>query len=207
VETQQSPPGAALPCPYCRHDLLIPDNVWFYTCDHCRESLDIKAQFAFLRGMGAFDEGQDLMVSEGPRKPRGKTRVHPVYKQVIDLFIEAYSALQVAFQGQLAEVQRQVGVEMMASMAAEFFLQNFISPLEMNYWGLIMREQKTRADIDRLKQSTRDKATSVPVRILGTLRIRQLKRKLPELDQKIKMVESQIAFVDVPHARDLRWKP
>ncbi|HEY3291577.1 MAG TPA: hypothetical protein VGK87_15710, partial [Anaerolineae bacterium] len=107
-------------CPHCRHDLLIPDDVWHYNCDFCREKLDLKSQFAFLRGMQAFDEGQDLMVGKGPRKPRSKTRNNATYKQVIDLFVEAYSALQIAFTGKLVDVQRQVGVEMMASMSAEF---------------------------------------------------------------------------------------
>ena len=62
--------GDLLQCPYCRHDLQIPDSVWFYYCDNCHENLDLKAQFAYQRGLEAFDEGQELMVDKGPRKPR-----------------------------------------------------------------------------------------------------------------------------------------
>ena len=164
--------------------------------------------------MEAFDEGQALMIKEGPRKPRSKTRDHAVYKQVLDLFTEAYSALQAAFLGRLEEVQRQVGVEMMASMATEFFLQNMISPLELNYWSLILREQNTRTEIDRIKKnltrsdpSAKQNSVNPLTRIHGMIRTRQLKGKLLEMDQKISMVESQIAFVDTPRARNKSWKP
>ena len=70
----------------------------------------------------------------------------------MDLFIEAYSSLQVAFLGSLVEVQRQVGIEMMSSMAAEFMKQNMISPLEMSYWNSILTEYYAQTEIDRIKE-------------------------------------------------------
>ena len=201
--------GDLLQCPYCRHDLQIPESVWFYYCDNCHENLDLKAQFAYQRGLEAFDEGQELMVDKGPRKTRSKTREHAIYRQVLDLFTEAYSALQVAFTGRLEEIQRQVGVEMMASMTAEFFQQNMVSPLETNYWNLVLREQKARMEIDSIKLQLGQPGGSVGwfTRIRGTLRVRQLKGKLPELDEKIRFVEKQIDFVDPPRSRNKNWKP
>lgn len=157
--------------------------------------------------MEAFDEGQDLMVDKGPRKPRGKTRDNATYKHVLDLFVEAYSALQIAFMGKLVEVQRQVGVEMMASMSAEFFLQNMISPLEVHYWGLIKSEQTAQMEIDRLKQNLNrsDLSKNLLARVHAAIRIRQLKKKLAAITEKLKLLEEQIEFVDAPRARNKSW--
>lgn len=202
-------PDFSIKCPNCEHELQPPIDVWYYTCDHCRESLDLKAQYAFLRGLDAFDEGQAIMMEKGPRKPRYKTRQNPVYRQALDLFTESYSSLQIAFLGGLVEVQREVGIEMMASMTAEFFKMNMVSPMEMMYWNSVLTEHIAQTEIDGLK-----KKLSQPAGAFGSLkrlrwksRMTQLKKKLIEIDEKIKRIEAQIMFVDVPRARNQRWKP
>jgi hypothetical protein len=199
----------SLKCPVCDYELRPPLDVWFYTCDSCRESLDLKSQYAFLRGLEAFDEGQALMMEKGPRKQRNKTRENQIYRQSLTLFVEAYSSLQVAFVGNLVEVQRQVGIEMMASMAAEFMKQNMISPLEMSYWNSILTEHYAQAEIDRIKVRLKQPMGTFGflIRLRWTLRANQLKKKLVEIGKKITNLERQIAFVDIPRARNRRWKP
>ena len=198
----------SLKCPNCAHELLPPLDVWYYTCEYCRESLDLKSQYAFLRGLEAFDEGQALMIEKGPHKLRNKTRQNAVYRQTLEIFTEAYSSLQVAFQGSLGEVQRQVGIEMMSSMASEFMKQNMISPLEMSYWNSIMNEHVAQTEIDQIKERlTRPLGTfDFLIRLRWTLRMNQLKKKLVEIDERIMRIERQIAFVQIPRARNRHWR-
>jgi hypothetical protein len=198
-----------LTCPHCSAALHIPEVAWYYTCEYCKARLDLKSQFAYLRGLDAFEEGQTLMVSKGPHKQRNKTRENPVYRHVLDLFTEAYSSLQVAFLADLGELQRQVGVEMMASMSAEFFRQNMISPLEMTYWASVMTEQSAQEEYDKVKgkMGTLAGAFGIIKQLRWQLRLNQLGKKLPELSQKIERIERQIAFIEAPHSRNRKWKP
>jgi hypothetical protein len=149
------------------------------------------------------------MISKGPRKPRHKTRENAVYRQVLDLFVEAYSSLQVAFAAELGPLQRQVGVEMMASMASEFFRQNMISPLELSYWSTVMTEQSVQTEHDAVKEKIQKLSGpfSFVMRLRWKLRLVQLEKNLPELAGKIKRLEEQIAFVERHHSRNLKWKP
>ena len=149
------------------------------------------------------------MVERGPRKTRHKTRQNVIYRQALDLFGEAYSSLQIAFLGSLGEVQRQVGIEMMASMTAEFYKLNMVSPLEMMYWNTIFTEHLAQAEIDGLKMKLGQPAGRLGFlkRLRWKSRMNQLKKKLVEIDQKIHRIERQIMFVDIPRARNKRWKP
>jgi hypothetical protein len=199
----------SIQCPKCNSELQPPIDVWYYTCETCRENLDLKSQYAFLRGLQAFDEGQALMMDKGPRSAHRKVRQNPVYREALDLFTEAYSSLQVAFQGHLYETQRQVGIEMMSSMASEFMKQNMISPLEMTYWNSVLTEHYAQTEVERIKARLAKPlgAFGFLIQTRWNLRLNQLKKKLAEIDQKITRVERQIAFVDIPRARNLRWKP
>ncbi len=194
-------------CPYCETELSLPEDVWYYTCEHCHNRLDLKSQFAFLRGLDAFREGQDLLDKVSPRKRRWG--FHPVDKASLTLFMEAYSSLQVAFLAELAEGQREVGVRMMTSMSDEFMKRSMVSPLEANYWNTLMIEQTAQAEYDQLK--TRLETVNGHFRVLKRWRWRnrqkQLIASLEKLDQKIALLERQIEFVDIPRARNTRWKP
>jgi hypothetical protein len=203
-------PTYSIKCPHCDTELQLPSDIWYYTCDHCRARLDLKSQFAFLRGMDAFDEGQDLMTDKGPRKQRNKTRDHPVYRQALLLFVEAYSSLQVAFMSELGEVQRQVGIEMMASMTSEFIKQNMVSGLEVSYWNSLLTQQLARLEYDQLKARLLLKPSGILgffKRLRWNTRMSQLRKKIPELDERIGQLEREIAFMDVPRVHNEKWKP
>jgi len=194
-------------CPYCDTELHLPDNVWYFTCDHCGKHLDLKSQFAYLRGLDAFKEGQDILDQVSPKKRRSLTNMQD--RAAMELFRQAYSSLQVAFLAELEEFQRSLGVEMMTSMAQEFVKRNMISPLETNYWSSLMVEQTAQNEYDLL--SGKIGKTNGPLGFLQRRRWRsrqkQLLKALTNLAEKIKTLERQIEFVDIPKARNKKWRP
>ncbi len=194
-------------CPYCDTVLILPEDAWYYTCTQCSKRLDLKSQFAYLRGLDAFTEGQEIIDSINPHKRR--VPFHPQVTAAMELFMEAYSSIQVAFLADLAEEQRRLGVEMMASMVNEFMRRSMVSELEMTYWNTLAVEQTAQNEYDRLKEKL-----AGPAGFLGPLnrmrwrsRQKQLLRSLVEIDQKLKALERQIQFTDVPRARNEKWKP
>jgi hypothetical protein len=194
-------------CPYCDTQTEIPEDIWYYTCASCGKRLDLASQFAFLRGLEAFKEGQDIWVKMLPRKRR-----IPGYEQdrkAISLFMEAYSSLQVAFKADLADTQRALGVQMMSSMVNEFIQRNMISTFEMSYWNSLLVEQNSQKEYDQLKEKL--SGQKGPLDFLLNLRTRsrqkRLVKALAELDQRIRALEKKIEFIDVPRARSRSWVP
>jgi hypothetical protein len=194
-------------CPYCDAELLLPDNVWYYSCDHCGKHLDLKSQFAYLRGLDAFKEGQDILDNLNPKKHRSLTNEQD--RAAMELLRQAYSSLQVAFLAELEEFQRTLGVEMMASMAHEFMKRNMISPLEVNYWGSLMVEQTAQNEYGLLKEKIVKNGSPLGFfnRWRWRTRQKQLLKALSGVAEKIKTLERQIEFVDIPRARNKKWKP
>lgn len=196
-------------CPFCETEIQLPVDAWYFTCPSCGHRLDITSQFAYLRGVDAFTEGQNLMEEISPRRRRIPYNHQDT--RAMELFREAYSSVQVAFQAELAEPQRMLAIEMMASMSGEFMKRNMISPMEMNYWHMLMVELTAQVEYDTLKEKLAAANTSDPLSRVAQLRWRSRQKKLldslAEIDQKILAFEKQIEFVDVPRARNKRWKP
>jgi hypothetical protein len=193
-------------CPYCDLELHLPDEVWYYTCDHCGKHLDLKSQFAYLRGLDTFKEGQDILDQLNPKKRRSLTNAQD--RAAMELFRQAYSSFQVAFTADLEELQRTLGVEMMTSMAHEFLKRNMISPLEANYWNCLMVEQTAQNEYDLLKEKINKAGGRLGLlkRWRWSSRQEQLIKALTGLAEKIKTLEMQIDFVDIPRARNKKWK-
>ena len=194
-------------CPYCEIEIQLPEDVWYYTCTHCGSHLDLKSQFAYLRGLDAFSEGQDIADRINPKKK--KNHFNPRVTTAMEIFKEAYSSLQVALLTDLAESQRSLAVEMLASMSQEFAKWDLVSPLEMNYWSSIMVEQTAQWEYNQLKEklSNPDQPLFWIKKMRWRSRQKQLLQSLAKLDERIKTIEKRIAFVDKPRARDLKWKP
>ncbi len=195
-------------CPYCDTQLDLPDGAWYITCTQCRHRLDLKSQFAYLRVLDSFSEGQDIMQVVNPRKQRALFQ--PRVTEAMHLFMSAYTSIQVAFQAELAEPQRALGVEMMSSMAQEFMKRNMVSALEMSYWNTLMIEQTAQYEYDRLKEKLSGRGgglLEVFKRWRWNARKKQLVQSLVDLDKKIRALEKQIDFIDVPRARNEKWKP
>jgi hypothetical protein len=194
-------------CPYCDVELHLPDDVWYYTCDHCGRHLDLKSQFAYLRGLDAFREGQDILDKLNPKKRRALTNEKD--RAAMELFRQAYSSLQVAFQSELEEFQRTLGVEMMTSMAYEFMKRNMVSPLEGNYWNSLMVEQTAQNEYALLKEKLAKGNGQLFFlkRWRWQARQKQLLKALEQIAKKIRLLEAQIEFVQIPRARNKKWKP
>lgn len=192
-----------LTCPNCEAELRLPPGAHQVTCDQCQARLHVEAQFAYARGLAAFEEGQEIMGRVSPRRRRMFN--HPDDRQAMDLFKEAYSALQYAFEGYLQEDQRQLGVEMMASMGREFAARLMVSELEASYWSMLMVELTAQNEYDSLQEKLSRPAAHPLMRLRWNLRRSQLRRKLAELGQKIDKLERQIAFIEIPHARNRAW--
>jgi hypothetical protein len=194
-------------CPYCNAGLSIPDNDWYYTCTQCRQRLNLESQYAFLRGLEAFTEGQDAMEKISPRQRRNPYNLRD--KQAMELFLEAYTSLQIAFHAELAEVQRSVGVEMMASMASEFMKRSMVSVLEMNYWTTLLVIQNSQTEYDQLKKKleTLDGSLIFIKRMRWQGRQKRLLDSLVSFERKLMTIEKQISFIEVPRARNKAWHP
>ena len=199
-----------LTCPYCETHLTIPDNCWYYTCGQCNHRLDLKSQFAFLRGLDAFAEGQELFQKVSPKKRMRRQFFLTADREALDLFRQAYSSLQVAFLAELEPGQRQLGVEMMASMTQEFQTRMIVSALESQYWTSLMIQQTAQAEYDRLKLKLNQPAAGVWGQIKRWRwggRQKQLLQSLKRLESKLETLEKTIEFTDLPKARNKTWKP
>lgn len=197
----------AFTCPYCQTNLAIPEIEWYYTCTGCGKRLNLESQYAFLRGLDAFAEGQEMMERISPKQRRDP--LNPRDRAAMDLFLEAYTSLQIAFRAELAEVQRSVGVEMMASMATEFMKRSMVSVLEMNYWTILLVIQNSQNEYDQLKK--RLETSNGPLAFFHQLRWRgrqkQLRRSLVDFEGKLMVIEKQINFIDIPKAHNKSWAP
>ncbi len=196
----------ALTCPYCDTELLVPGDLWKYTCRQCGKTLNLDSQLAYLRGLDAFQEAQDLFQKLNPKK---RMQYKAEEREVLDIFMQAYSSLQVAFKSELEENQRMLAVEMMTSMTQEFIKRLMVSPLEAQYWNTIMIEQTARNEYDSLKIKL-NQSTSGIVGVFRRWRWNERKKQLIQalfrMEDKLKALEQQIDFIDIPRARDKNWK-
>ncbi len=199
--------SSSLNCPYCDTQLAIPPDLWTYSCRQCGKRLDLKSQYAYLRGLDAFSEGQEIYQRIPPKKRR---KFLAEDAEALNLFRQAYSSLQVAFTVELEENQRALGVEMMASMTQEFLKRLMTSPLEAQYWNTLMVMQTAQAEYARL---TAQLAQVTPGVWEGFLRWRrksrqkQLTEAILKQEARLDALEQQIEFTEIPRARPKPWKP
>lgn len=193
-------------CPVCEVEIRIAPDARRIKCAGCDVSLDVQSQLAYLRGEDAFSVGQEIYNEISPRARRSPS--NPKDIEAITLFREAYSSLQLAFEGELADSQRRLGVEMMASMAQEFMMRMMASDLESHYWQMVLTEQNSRSEYDEIKEKLNQNRSVFGLFAQARLRLRQfqLRRSLRKLSSKINRLERQIAFIKVPNARDKNWK-
>ncbi len=198
-------------CPYCQTELTLPLDEEWYTCDSCQHTLNVAAQEAFARGRARYLEVRDEVVSApSPVKPGNifqpapKAQFVSYEARVIRISQQAYSALQVAFQYDLPESQREAGIEMMAELVRLFLYRERISPLEASYWTNLMIELTAKREYEELEQKlaeSRRGALGFLRRWRWRTRMRQLSRALVRLDKKIKEIELYIGFLEPPRAR------
>jgi tRNA(Ile2) C34 agmatinyltransferase TiaS len=195
---------APLVCPQCDLEFDIADGQLEYTCQKCGSRVEnMQAQFAYSRGYDAFFAGQRVFMAIPPKRRSSRAYVEQTH-DVTQLYTEAYTAIQVAFQANLAESQRCKAIEIMASIAHLFMQTGLVSPLEANYWTSLMVEQVNRKEYEELNLKL-SQPTSGIFSLLAQLnrsrRKRLLEKGLGRLEKKILIIEQYIAFVTPPRVR------
>ncbi len=199
--------GTVIECPYCQAQLLIPDESVWYACEKCEHGLNARAQRAFARAHEIFFQAQEG-AADLFRRRRGRLSRQERDSEAVRSFQQAYSALQVAFQFELPDSQRELGIQMMTEITRLFLLMGTISPLESAYWARLLTEYNTQRELEELEAGL---AGPPPPGIRGLyrrwrcrLRRRQLQGALARIDQQIRHAEQAIAFLDPPRARKPR---
>ena len=123
----------------------------------------------------------------------------------LQYYIQAYTALQRAFRGKIAESQRRLGIEMMAAMSRVFLQHGMVSQLESAFWGNLLLELNALIEINELNEklagSNDGGISGVVKRWRWRSRKKQLDEALIEVDKKIHLLERNIAFIEPPKAR------
>lgn len=194
---------APVMCAHCEEEFGSEGDPWPSVCPRCGHDIDLEAQFAYCRGRDAFIAGQDLLIALTP-KMRRRNITTSFEMEGLQYYSQAYSALRRAFQGQLAESQRRLAIEMTAAMVLVFQTHGSISPFESSYWTTLMVDLTTQLEI----LDVRERLSKLPAGLRGTvlrwrwkLRLRQLEKALGELEVKIRTLEQNIGFVEPPRAR------
>ena len=197
---------APLVCPRCNQEFEYIEGQVQYSCTKCGNSIDnIQAQFAYSRGYDAFFTGQ-LAYMEIPPNRRSRRAYAQQAHDVMQIFSEAYSAIQVAFQSNLAESQRYKAIEIMASIAVLFMQIDLISPMEANYWTSLMMEQVNHKEWVELSEKLSQPSSGLLnflARLRWHSRKRQLEKALVRVEKKIHLLEQNIAFITPPHVRKI----
>jgi hypothetical protein len=188
-------------CHQCAQEILPPDEGWETDCPHCGAHLDLHGQFAYLRGVHAFQEGEQIL-GELPylkkaRKEMGfRFRYSDREREAFAFFSESYTALQEAFQYALPETQRTHGVDMMIHMARLFLPRNMISSLEAGYWNSLMIFQNAALEAQELNEKIAV-SRGMKLTLWGwrwRSRLKKLNQAMADLDTKIRRMETEMAF-------------
>lgn len=144
------------------------------------------------------------------RLPRRRSRLNfsKPELEALESLKEAYSSLQVAFEGSLIEGCRALGIEMMASMSQVLAARLMVSQLESQFWHNVMAELTAQKEFDRLKLGLSGKKTilNFPRRWLIKRRMRVLSEGLKRLGERLALIETTIQFVNPPRARNKNWR-
>lgn len=202
LDAEWEPELAPLVCPKCSAE--VDHEPWPQACLHCQHPIDLNAQFAYCRGVDAFSYGQEILLKI-PNKKRRMSLTTEAELTGVEYYKQAYSSLQVAFEGELAESQRQLGIKMMAAISNVFRQHGIISQLEANYWAIILTELNSQLEyvtlLGKLKKTTLAGLSGLIRRWRWYLRMKQLKKALVQLEVKARFFEQNMAFVERQHAR------
>lgn len=183
-------------CAACGAEIDIETEPLPANCPICREPIDLQTQLAFSRGRDAFSVGQEYLIRISP-KMRRRNMFTAEEQEGLQYLTQAYSSLQLAFQGNLAESQRCLGIEMMASMVNIFQQHQSVSEFEYAYWGSLLKELNTQLECVEVQQKIDDIPPGLfsgLIRLRWRIRLRQLENFLVEMNEKINKFESILKF-------------
>ena len=182
----------------------IPD-----TCVQCGSVIDLATQFAFSRGVDAFDYGQELLMRLSPRSRR-KDPFSKSEMEAIRYYQQAYNSFQTAFSGVLAESQRRMAIEIIASIVFVQLQHQVISSIEAAYWQNLLKELTMQKELIEVEQKIATLPRS-PIRwilkIRWRMRLNQLNAALIDIDHQIEKMEASILFAVPPNVRRKNLPP
>ena len=202
----------ALKCPYCQTELRYPDDAEAVLCKMCGKQLSVAAQRAYARAKIAFLAAQDRMFStpagrkrDNSYRARAKPDLDPLPPDVLRDYQRAYTALNIAFQYELPESQKQTGIEMMAEITYAFAPRAIISEMEAEYWTKLMMVVSARDELQSLDERLQRPAYAAWSAFVPRWRMRlrryQLHNAIAKLDVKIRELERMIGFLNPPHVQ------
>jgi hypothetical protein len=195
-------------CAFCATE--FDHEPWPQTCPNCGRPIDLQAQFAYCRGHNAFTVGQEL-VMKTYREKKSKNTAIQVEKEGIQDYIQAYTALQRAFQGKLAESQRQLGIRMMAAMSIILQQNTMVSTLEASYWNSLLTELNSQEELaalqEKLAANQNRGLINYPKRWRWQNRQHQVEKGLETLNNKLNLLEHQIGFAEKMNVRQKANEP
>jgi hypothetical protein len=189
-----------LVCFFCNAVIAVPETGMEAQCPQCGRWQDLRAQFAYVRGVGAFEDAIAEMHSlESFRKRKDKPPTFRIEyiereKQMDILFAEAYSSLLEAFEHDLPDLQHERALEMMIHIARLFLPKNMISSLEASYWNSLMVFQTTINEQSDLREKLQRRGFGASIwRWRWKMRYNQLDRALLSIDQRIRLMENNLS--------------
>jgi len=189
-----------LVCPRCATE--VDHEPWPPACPKCQHPFDLDAQFAYCRGHNAFTVGQELIMANLRLKRKSRLPGQGE-KEGMAYYMQAYTALQQAFHGELAGSQRQLAIRMMAAIAQLFQRYVMISPLEAEYWSTLLVEMNSRQELVDLRAKLAGPhawgVLAFPLRLRWRLRIRQLDQGIKTLEQKVLYLEKTLRLAENLH--------
>ena len=171
-------------------------------CTACGAAIDLETQFAFSRAVDSFDYGQQLFMRISPRM-RQRNPFSDMEMEVLRYYQQSYSSFFRSFEGELAESQRRMAIEIMASICMVQLQHQVISSIESAYWQSLLKElsmQKERIEVEE-KIANPPGAFKGLIKLRWQLRRNQLNGALVELDHKIEKLEKAINFAQPPKVR------
>jgi hypothetical protein len=192
------PELAPIICVACGKEIEWGEEPYPVRCYACHEPIDLPSQMAFSRGSDAFAEGQELLFFVSPKRRR-RSITTPEEMEGLHYYMQAYSSLQLALQGKVADQQFQQAAQMMAAMANVFLQHGSVSPLESAYWGSLVKESNTHKEwieVGEKISAVKPGAFTWLKRLRWRLRKHQLKKALIDLDQKITKLERYMKFAE-----------
>ena len=181
----------------------IPD-----VCTTCGAALDLETQFAFSRAVDAFDYGQELFMRITPRM-RKNNPFSDKEMEVVRYYQQSYSSFFKSFEGELAESQRRMAIEIMASICMVQLQHQVISSIEGAYWASLFKEltmQKEMLEVEAKIDNPPSRFKRL-IKLRWQLRRNQLHGALVEIDHNIEKMKASINFAQDPNIRRKELPP
>ena len=177
-------------------------------CATCGNVIDLETQFAFCRAVDAFDYGQDMLMHLSPRL-RKNNPFNDIEMEAVRFYQQSYSSFAITFQGELAESQRRLAIEILASIAFIQLQHQVISPIEGAYWQNLLKELTMQKEVLEVEEKIANLSGPFKglLHLRWTLRLNQLKGALAEIDRTIERIEELINFTHPPNMRRTELPP